>query len=161
MAILETQINNKLEEIAIGDFHTYLEFLKFTAKGNIHRFCFENQLLIYLKQPQSEILCSYEEWNLSGRKPKRCTAIHLFKNEENKISNNCVFSLEDTYGTQFISDEIGEKELIYINHTLDNHKDTYKETIAQLTHHYIWDNITIDSEADKTFIYEAALYRCV
>ena len=158
MAILETQINNKLEEIAIGDFHTYLEFLKFTAKGNIHRFCFENQLLIYLKQPQSEILCSYEEWNLSGRKPKRCTAIHLFKNEENKISNNCVFSLEDTYGTQFISDEIGEKELIYINHTLDNHKDTYKETIAQLTHHYIWDNITIDSEADKTFIYEAALY---
>ncbi len=103
-------------------------------------------------------MCSYEEWNSSGRKPKRCTAIHLFKNKEDKISNNCVFSLQDTYGTQFIPNEIGEKELTYINHTLDNHKDTYKETVAQLTHHYIWDNMTIDSDVDKTFIYEAALY---
>ena len=117
MTILETQINTKLEDIVIDDFGTYLEFLNFTAKGNIHRFCFENQLLIYLKQPQSKILCSYEEWNSSGRKPKRATAIHLFKNEEDKISNNCVFSLEDTYGTQLISDEISEKELVYINNT--------------------------------------------
>ena len=52
MTILETQINTKLEDIVIDDFGTYLEFLNFTAKGNIHRFCFENQLLIYLKQPQ-------------------------------------------------------------------------------------------------------------
>ncbi len=157
MTILETQINTKLEDIATGDFGTYLEFLNFTAKGNIHRFCFENQLLIYLKQPQSKILCSYEEWNSSGRKPKRATAIHLFKNEEDKI-NNCVFSLEDTYGTQLISDEISEKELVYINNTLDNHKDSYQETIAQLTHNYVWDNMTIDSDMDKAFIREAALY---
>ena len=38
MAILETQINTKLEDIATGDFDTYLKFLNFTAKGNIHRF---------------------------------------------------------------------------------------------------------------------------
>lgn len=158
MTILETQINTKLEDIVIDDFGTYLEFLNFTAKGNIHRFCFENQLLIYLKQPQSKILCSYEEWNSSGRKPKRATAIHLFKNEEDKISNNCVFSLEDTYGTQLISDEISEKELVYINNTLDNHKDSYQETITQLTHNYVWDNMTIDSDMDKAFIREAALY---
>lgn len=158
MTILEKQINIKLEDITKGDFSTYLKFLNFTAKGNIHRFQYENQLLIYLKQPQSEILCSYEEWNLSGRKPKRATAIHLFKNEEDEISNNCIFSLKDTYGKQFTSDTINEEELVYINSTLENHKNSYKETIEQKTHHYIWNNVDIDNDMGKIFIYEAALY---
>lgn len=157
MAILETQINTKLEEIAIGDFHTYLEFLKFTAKGNIHRFQYENQMLIYSKYPKTKVVASYNDWGLVRRKPKRHTGIHLF-GDAYTIAKDCVFCLEDTYGEEFIPDEISEKELIYINHTFDNHKDSYQETIAQETYHYIWDNSIVEKDIDKTFIYEAALY---
>ncbi len=157
MAILERQINAKLEEIATGDFHTYFEFLKFTAKGNIHRFQYENQMLIYSKYPKTKVVASYNDWGLVRRKPKRHTGIHLF-GDEYAIAKDCVFCLEDTYGEEFIPDEIGEKELIYINHTFDNHKDSYQETIAQETYHYIWDNSIVEKDIDKTFIYEAALY---
>lgn len=157
MAILEEQINIKLEDITKGDFSTYLEFLNFTAKGNIHRFQYENQMLIYSKNPKTKIAASYDDWALVRRKPKQRTGIHLFQ-DKYTMSNDCVFCLEDTYGEEFIPDEINEKELMYINSTLDNHKNSYKETVAQETHNYIWNNNVVKNDIDKTFIYEAVLY---
>jgi len=156
MTILEQDINDGLNDIVNGGFEKYLEFLAFTAKGNINRFHYENQILIYLQLPNAGILGSYEEWASFGRKPKRRTGIHLFKDEN--VSNNCVFDISDTYGVAYRQRAISKEELDYINSTFENNKKSYKETVSQLTRTYVCDIIKLENSSNELFVSEAVLY---
>lgn len=160
MVNLEKNFNDSLNEIVSGDFDTYLKFLKFASSGTLYRYNFHNQVLIYHIRPESSVVVPYESWRSVGRKPHFKTGIHINLDENfgNIKFNGCVFALEDTYGQPFGGVWKADSDSLEYVAQMFKREEDFKTSINNLTRTYVRDIISVGSDEEFQFIYEATLF---
>lgn len=158
----------------IGDnADNYEEFLRFCSKGNMNRFSFQNQILLYIQNPKAELAVPFDDWSKIGRYPRTNTGIYIYPTENFKSKNKvtCVFDVKDTIGKGFNGAwKIRNGDFEYLNSKFEDHETNFEETIENLTRTYVRGNIRLneiesfDIEKCKVIIEESinliVLERC-
>lgn len=94
-------LNGVLSDFSFNDFAFYQDFLSFTARGNLHRFSYVNQFLIYAQKPNASLLVPFSDWERIGRYPKKQSGVTIYPTEKFRVSASHVFDINDTYGKAF------------------------------------------------------------
>ncbi|MBE6035570.1 MAG: hypothetical protein E7222_12870 [Clostridiales bacterium] len=105
------RIENLEEKIAatiasMRDFNIVTDFLRFAGSGNIHNLSVENQISIFLQNPDASVVASFDQWKKIGRYPKQGTGISVYPRQNNTIFSkfsDIVFDFTGTYGADFKS----------------------------------------------------------
>lgn len=139
-----------VNDIYVGGFDSYLNFLRFCGRGNLHSFDNYNQILIYSQKPRATYVNTLDVWEKQEKRiSKRSKCITLV---DDRFSNNliCAFDYADT---------ISKEETVYFQRQWSFDHNTYEyfiehtqgknmeECVKNLTRTYVRD--ILDSEKLK------------
>lgn len=152
--ILSQRADTIIKKIAGEDFDAYMQFIKFSARGNVYRYSPGSQFLIYDRKPDAVALGSYDTWVSFNRKPLAHKSIPIFKvdNLDKRFQNfnGLIWDVSDTYSKSDFNvlwdfDDISRK---YVT-SLWGGEDFF-DTIKNLTRTYVRD--IFETEENKSFI---------
>ena len=136
------------QEIGTGGIQKYQMFLNTIAKGNLYRYNFNNQILIYKQQPDAEIVAGYNAWKQEGHIPRRHTAIYA-STEDRMCTSPYLFSDKNILklsaeDAKKLSWTMEEQDKTMINESFVNFKKELKDTIEEAAYQCFLD---IETEA--------------
>lgn len=95
---LNTIYENSIKKFKENGFEYFWDYIKMCANGNLYKYSYNNQILIYgQKGGSANTLTTYDKWYEALRIPKKGTGIHIFPKDIMSSSSRCVFDVSDTY----------------------------------------------------------------
>ena len=152
-----SKIYDKVFNEIVNDPLEYMNYINFISKGNIYRFSFCNQAIMFGQKRDSQYIAYYDDWKKIGRIPKKYTAIYIQNDPNFKNSSTYVFDLNDTLGQPFRSAWTCDDELLnMLNDRLfskgingKEKGDTFKKSVKILTGTYVRDILNLDKDLNE------------
>lgn len=125
-------------EVGVAGIQQYQIFLNAIAKGNLYRYNFNNQILIYKQQPDAEIVAGYHAWKQEGHIPRRHTAIYA-STEDRMCTGPYLFSDKNILKlseeeAKKLSWTLEEQDRKLINESFVDFKEDLQDTIKEASY---------------------------